>query len=204
MLPSWFVYVAIGIRVYGGFDYFRSVLTGRSKPNPITWFIWGLTPMVAFAAHIHEHVGIQAWVTFALGFTPLMICVAALYKDRSRSHFTTFNVGCGMLAIIGVILWQLTEQPILAIVFSILADIFGSIPTLIKSYYRPHTEYLAPYLLSILSMALTLATFKVWHFTGYAFTVYILLINTAISGTILVGHSLQRKQKAARRRRKKQ
>jgi hypothetical protein len=201
MIASWFVYVAIVIRVIGGFDYFRSVLTGRSKPNPITWFIWGLTPMVAFAAQIHENVGIQAWVTFALGATPLMICVAALYKNRSRSHFTTFNVGCGLIAIVGVVLWQLTNEPLLAILFSILADIFGSIPTLVKSYCQPQTEYLTPYLLSMVSMALTLATFRSWHFTSYAFPAYILLINAAIGGAILLGHSKQRSRQQKRRSR---
>lgn len=195
MVPSQFVYVAILIRLIGGIGYFRGVFTGKARPNPITWFIWGLTAMVAFAAQLREGVGLQAWVTFTLGLTPILICIAALWKGRSRSHFTFFNIGCGLLAIVGIVLWQITDDPRLAIVFSILADTFGSLPTIIKSLWHPDSEYPLPYLLSVLSMVVTLATIQQWNFATYAFPIYIAVINTIIFSAIIIGKRIARPPK---------
>jgi len=158
MLPEWFVSIAIAIRIIGGLSYFHGVFKGRAKPNPITWFIWSATAMVAFAAQLDEHIGVQAWVTFSLGVTPLLVCIVSLFKNRSEPHFTPFNMSCGVLAIIGIILWQVTDNALLAIVFSIFADTAGSIPTVIKAFKNPASEYAPAYSMSILSMIVTLLT----------------------------------------------
>ncbi len=187
MLPAWCVYIAIAIRIFGGLSYFHGIFKGRANPNPITWFIWSATAMVAFAAQIHEGIGLQAWVTFSLGLTPLLVCVVSLFKNRSRSHFTPFNISCGILALIGIILWQATSNALVAIVFSILADTSGSIPTVVKAFRHPSTEYAPAYSMSILSMVITLLTIDDWEFASYAFPLYIAVINCVICGAIWFG-----------------
>ncbi len=207
MLPEWFVSIAIAIRIFGGLSYFRGVFTGKAKPNPITWFIWSATAMVAFAAQLHEHVGAQAWVTFSLGITPLLVCIVSLLKNRSEPHFTPFNLSCGALALIGIVLWQATDNALLAIVFSIFADTAGSIPTVVKAFNHPTSEYAPAYAMSILSMLITLGTITTWDFASYAFPTYIALINIVIFGAIFWGThrvkqqnpSLKRKQTSHKR-----
>jgi len=188
MLPNWFVFVAIAIRLAGGAGYIRSTIKGRAKPNPITWFIWALTALVAFAAQITEGVGIQALMTCALAVGPLIIFCISLRVSRDASHFTFFNVCCGVLAIVGVILWQATSNALLAIICSILADMCGSLPTVRKAYRDPHGETALPFLLSIASMVITLATIKQWTIAAAAFPAYILCINAVIYGAIAYGH----------------
>lgn len=187
MLPAWFIFIAIGIRLAGGLGYILSVLHGKAKPNPITWFIWGLTPLVAFAAQLQENVGTAALMTLALGISPLIVFVISLFKSRSASHFTIFNIGCGLLALFGVVMWQLTNNPLLAIAFSIGADIFASIPTIRKGYRRPESETALPFLFSIASMVITLFTITDWHFASFAFPLYMLVINSVIFGAIFLG-----------------
>lgn len=181
MLPSWFLNVAIVIRLSGGAGYTLAVIRGRAKPNPVTWFFWSLTPLIAFIAQLHESVGYTAWVTFALGLSPLAVLISSLIcNSHLKPHFTPATITCGICAAIGVVLWRITDNPIMAIWFSIAADIFGSIPTLMKSYSAPQTEYPLTYFLSITSMVITLLTIQRWNFATYAFPAYILLINIAL------------------------
>lgn len=184
MLPDWSVFIAIGIRFLSGVGYLHSVLRGKARPNPITWFIWSLTAFVAFFAQQHTHVGASAYMTLALGISPFIICITALIKHPAAPHFTIFSISCGALALLGILLWQLTDNPNLAITFSIFADAFGGIPTIRKSYHHPHTEYALPYALSVCSMLITLGALDNWQFSGYAFPAYILGINLVIFATI--------------------
>ncbi|HSW75167.1 MAG TPA: hypothetical protein VLG16_04870 [Candidatus Saccharimonadales bacterium] len=194
MLPVWCVFIAISVRLLGSASYFKSVLRGKTQPNPITWFIWSLTALVAFFAQLHARVGFSMYTTLALGLGPLIICITALIKHPTASHFTPFNITCGVVALVGVALWQATANANLAIVFSILADTFGSIPTMHKSYHHPHTEYALPYALSVCSMVITLATLQQWRFLGYAYPLYIFTINLTIFSTIMWRGSFLKRQ----------
>lgn len=180
MLPPYFIGVAILIRLISGGRYAWGVLRGRARPNPVTWFFWGVTAMVAFVAQVHENAGVQALVTFVLGLSPLIIFCVALTKDKLAPHLTPFTNACAAMTVLGIVLWQATDNANLAIIFSIFADIAASMPTLLKSYHDPDSEYSFPYFLSVVSMAVTLLTIDDWDFSTYGFPLYMLLINVAL------------------------
>lgn len=180
MLPAWFILVAVVIRLSAGYSYIRAVLNKKAHPNPITWFFWGLTPLIAFSAQISKDVGLAAWITLALAIGPLIIFILSLRHNWSRAHFTPSTTICAVMALLGIGLWLSTDNPAFAIVFSIMADIFGSIPTLVKTYHNPASEDARAYLLSVVSMVITLFTITNWSFASYAMPAYILLINLVI------------------------
>lgn len=185
MLDTGLIIAAIGLRLAAGLHYFVATSKGKVQPNPITWLFWGLAPLVAFFAQIQAGASENAWTTLALAIGPLSIFVAALLVERrKRWHISRFDFGCGTLAVAGIILWQITANPSVAIVFGILADIAGGIPTVIKSYRAPRSERALPYFLSILSMILTLASLKEWTFIHSAFPIYILGINVLLFSLI--------------------
>lgn len=181
MLPVWFIGFSVGIRLLGGTQYAFAVLRGKARPNPITWFLWGLTPLIAFFAQVSEE-GLtgQALVLLALGTTPLVVCIITLIKHNTRQHFTPFALTCGLLALIGIILWRVTKIPAIAVIFSILADIFATLPTLQKAYRHPDSEYAWPYALSAFSMVITLLTITDWRFVVFAFPLYMLAVNVVL------------------------
>ncbi|HET8670214.1 MAG TPA: hypothetical protein VFM05_06165 [Candidatus Saccharimonadales bacterium] len=181
MLPAWFVVFSVFIRIFSGGRYAWGVLRGKARPNPITWFLWGLTPMIALGAQLQEQgFGSQAIVLFALGLSPLVICSLTIATQGLRQHLDAFTLTCGGIAGIGIVLWQITDQPTIAIAFGILADIFATLPTLQKAYKDPSSEYAFPYLLSMVSMAIALLTIDKWVFAVYAFPLYMLCINVAL------------------------
>jgi len=180
MLPAWFTAFSIAIRLIGGTQYAWGVATGKARPNPITWFLWGLTPLIAFAAQVQYEFTAQSLVLLALAASPLIISALAIIKYGLREHLNLFSVTCGVLAGIGIVLWQVTSVPELAIIFSIAADIFATLPTLRKAYRDPGSEYAWPYAWSVLSMIITLLTVQEWVFLVYAFPLYMLLINVLL------------------------
>jgi hypothetical protein len=180
MLPAWFTLFSVAIRLIGGAQYAWGVLRGKAQPNPITWFLWGLTPLIAFLAQLQYGLKPQSFVLLALATSPLVISVLALATHNARQHFTPFALLCGVAALAGIVSWQLTSIPELAIAFSIIADIFATLPTLRKAYHRPASEYAWPYALSAVSMIITLLTIRQWTFDVYAFPLYMLLVNMVL------------------------
>ncbi|HEY6396548.1 MAG TPA: hypothetical protein VIX82_03735 [Solirubrobacteraceae bacterium] len=45
--------------------------------------LWTLTPLIAFAAERAQHVGLEALLTFAVGFGPLLVVVASFVDPRA-------------------------------------------------------------------------------------------------------------------------
>jgi hypothetical protein len=176
-LPAWCVAVAIAIRLFGGGQYALAVARRRARPNVVTWFLWGLTPMIAVAAQLTDRPGPEVAVTFVLGLGPLVVAAVGLRTDRSASRPTPFTIACAAASVAAVVAWRLTAAPELAIALCILADLLATLPTLGKAYRSPRTEYAPPYLLSMLAMLLTIGTVTHGGFTAYGFPVYMLVVN---------------------------
>ena len=102
MLPAWFTVFSIAIRLIGGAQYAWGVVVGKARPNPITWFLWGLTPLIAFFAQLQNGLNAQALVLLALATSPLVISALTVIKYGVREHFTGFSVTCGVLALSGM------------------------------------------------------------------------------------------------------
>ena len=185
MLDIILITIAIILRLSSGGHYLLATLSGRVQPNPITWLFWGLAPLIAFLAQLQQHLTSGTWVTLALAVGPLSIFAATMFTNRQkRWKISAFDLGCGIFAVAGIILWQATDSALVAIAFGICADIAGGIPTVKKAYYHPHTEHALPYFLTMLSMILTIVSLGAWSVIDYAFPLYILGINCLLFGLI--------------------
>ena len=171
--------VAIAVRLAGGARYAVAVVRRTARPNIVTWFLWGVTPMIALTAQ-PDREGPAAAVTFALGLGPLVVAAVAFCTDRSASRLTPFTAGCAAASLAGIALWQLTAMPILAVAAAIVADLLATLPTLRKAYRDPASEYAPTYLLSVLAMLVTLGTVAGGDVAAYAFPLYMLLVNLAL------------------------
>jgi len=176
MIDEKFVLVGAVLNLMGSTTYAWNTLKGRTKPNRVTWFLWALAPLIAFTAQINEGVGLQALMTFMVGFGPLMIFIASFLNKKASWQITKLDITCGVLSVFALVLWAITGNGTIAIVFSILADLLAGIPTLIKSYKAPETEHSDAFRNGALSAAITLLTIQTWTFVNYGFALYILLI----------------------------
>jgi len=178
MIDERFVWVGVGLLFIGGGMYVKDILSGNVRPNIVTWFLWALAPLIAFAAQLQQGVGSAAWLTFAVGFCPAVICVAAIKKGFIR--LTTLDYICGGMSLVALVAWQVSHSGALAILFSILADCLAAVPTLIKSFRDPSSESSLLFLFFMISALLTLLTVKQWTIENVAFALYILALYTVL------------------------
>jgi hypothetical protein len=184
MLHENFVILGAIIGFLGGVSYVIDTLKGKTKPNRVSWFIWALAPMLAFSAEISKGVGIHSLMTFMVGFSPLLIFIASFLNSNAEWKLTKLDLTCGVLSIIGLIIWLILKEGNIGIFFAILADGLAGIPTIVKSYKFPETENYIGFLTAAISAALTILTIKIWDFAHFGFPVYIFLI--CILLTILI------------------
>ena len=192
MFPAGLIIAAILLRFASGASYFKATWQGRAQPSLVSWFFWSITALIAFAVQMLKGDGASAWVTLAIGLSPIAVCVAALYRGAYRTGLSSGDKWCIALTIMGILLWLVSKNPLTALVMSILADIFSSIPTILKSWRAPHTEYPIAYMLSIASMAITLLTITNWSITNWLFAAYILGINLTYVVTIFASRKFRR------------
>jgi hypothetical protein len=178
------VLIAVFLRLASGVSYLRAVVRGKAKPSVVSWFFWGAIPVIAFVVEVNQHVGIVSLSTLALGVCPCLVFVLAL-RTGPALRFNRTDKFSATLALLGVILWLVTSDAMLALFFSVLADISSCVPTITKSYREPDSEHGFPYLLSAVSMAVVLAAIDQWNAASYLFPAYTLLINTIFCVLIL-------------------
>lgn len=182
MINENFVILGAIIFFFGSIGYFLDTLKGKVKPNRVTWFIWSLAPLIAFAAQIREGVGIhQSLLTFMVGFIPLIISIASFVNKKAYWEIGRLDIICGVLALVGLFLWYITGTGIIAIFFSILVDALAAFPTVVKSYKFPETENYFLYFANAISAAITLLTIKIWNFETFGFSLYIFLLTSLLA-----------------------
>lgn len=181
MLPEYFAVIGSLLASSGGFLYLYHTIRGTVQPNKVTWFFWGAFPMIAFFAQRAQDVDWLAWATFAAGFTPFLIIIAATFNPKAYWKLESRDYICLGVALIGVFLWMLTNEPNLAILFAILADLAAGLPTIIKSYKYPGSESWGAYALSALGFAIAVASVHIWTFEYYGFVAYLFAINLLLA-----------------------
>ena len=140
MLDERFVILGALLSICGALTYLIDTLKGKVKPNRVSWFMWALSPLIAFAAEIKQGVGIQSLMTFMVGFNPLCIFIASFFNKKSFWKIKPVDLMCGAFSLLGLLLWYLTKVGNIAILFSILSDGTASIPTIIKSWQAPEQK----------------------------------------------------------------
>ncbi len=173
MLDERFVWVGFVLSFYGGLSYLIDTLKGKAKPNRVSWFFWALAPLIAFSAELQKGVGLQALMTLSVGLNPLLVFIASFFNKQSYWKLDRLDYFYGGLATLGIIIWQITGEGNIAILFSILADGFAAIPTVIKSYTDPGSESSTVFLFGMVNSGITMLTIKVWDFAHWGFPVYI-------------------------------
>lgn len=176
MLNENFVIIGVILQSIGGFSYLIDTIKGKIQPNKVSWLLWSIAPLVAFAAEISQGVGIQAFTTFIVGFVPLVIFIASFTNRKAEWKLGKLDIICGILSLSGVILWGVTKVGNIAILFSIIADGLAAVPTIVKSYSHPESENDLVYLFGVINAGIGLLVIKAWNFEHYGFPVYLFVV----------------------------
>ena len=95
MINQHFVIVGALFNLVGSATYAFNTIKGKTKPNRVTWFLWALAPLIAFAAQLNEGVTWAALMTFMVGFGPLIIFISSFVNRKAYWKITKLDIVCG-------------------------------------------------------------------------------------------------------------
>jgi len=174
---EYLVFVAAFATLLATYVYVRSMFKGGTKPNRVSWLMWAIAPFIAFAAAVSNGVGWAALPVFMSGFSPFLIFTASFVTKRAHWSLASFDYVCGILSALALVLWFVTKDPNVAIVFAIASDALASIPTLKKAWNHPETESAWPFMVGVFNSATSFFAFTTWAFSAFAFPTYLIIIN---------------------------
>lgn len=179
--PHWLVIISAIMSVLGSYAYIKDTLSGKTKPNRVSWSMWAIAPLIGTGAAITS--GADFWATsrvFLAGLLPLIVFLASFANRQSYWKVTLFDLACGALSAAALIVWGVIDSPRSAILFAAIGDGFACLPTLIKAWRWPDTETGITYILSFVSVVIIIPSIPIWNIENSAFQVYMLVANALL------------------------
>jgi hypothetical protein len=174
------VLVAATVSLAAAAVYIRSMFHGQTKPNRVTWFMWSVAPFVATAAAVSDGVGWAVVPVFMSSFCPFLIFTASFFSKEGYWKQTSFDLLCGALSAVALLLWYITSNPNVAIVFAIVSDALAAIPTIIKAKNDPQTESIWPFLVGLFAPLTSFLVAASFGFSEVAFPAYLIVVNSVL------------------------
>jgi hypothetical protein len=175
--------IATIIGLIGYAPYFRDIFIGKTKPHVFSWFIWSVLTCIAFVAQVIEGAGAGAWVT---GFTALICFVISILAVKyGEKQITRIDSLCLFGALVGIVLWLLTDNPLAAVVLITVTDALAFIPTFRKTYHKPEEETLIEYFLASVKFLVGLFALESFNLTTTLYPASLVLMNGAFVVMVL-------------------
>jgi hypothetical protein len=177
---EYLILAAVLVTLLSAFAYIRSMFKGGAKPNRVSWLMWAIAPFIAAAAAKSSGVGWAVVPVIMSGVSPLLIFAASFFTKKAYWKLAVFDYVCGAFSGLALVLWYVTSDPNVAIVFAIASDGFAAIPTLTKAWRYPETESVWPFITGIFGASSSLAAATLWTFSEYSFPAYLLIVNVMV------------------------
>jgi len=176
---SYWIIGTLVLSLLSPISYTRSMLAGKARPHRVTRLIVWLASVagVLGVTGTSNVAGIIfAWIFLARA--TYLLVMAAIYGVGGWQKLDKYCLGLGVVAL-G--LYVTTHNGFVTILFGILADLIGYIPTFVKTWRRPDSE--DPVYFGIEALASLFAVFAVWSWVvGIMFPVYF----TVCAGAVVV------------------
>lgn len=174
--------------------YIRSVTRGTTRPSAVSWFGWALLFAIATAAQASKGIDWSLAVPLISTISTTIIAFTAL--RLGRAVWTRVDGICIVLATLAIVLWAITKEPLTAIIFSMIADLAVTIPTIVKTYQDSTSEPATLWVLYVIGITLELIATRDLTIYNLLFPVYTVLGSTIIMLLALRGHYISIKSGA--------
>ena len=148
--------------------YIRPVMKGKTRPHVFSWIIWGSTTFVIFLAQLADKGGAGAWPIGVSGIISIYIAILAFYKKADNS-ITSLDWIFLITAVLGMLLWYFTSDPLWTVLILTSIDVIGFGPTMRKAYHHPHEEHLTFFILMAIRNLTALLALEHYSLTTMSF-----------------------------------
>lgn len=174
-MKTMFIIISSLLALISPIIYAKAIFKGEAKPHRTTRLVLLILTSLATASLFAQGNTVAIWLA---GVSTIQsIFIFALSIKHGMGGWDKKDIACLLIALAGVILWRTTNNPLIALYASIMADFVGMIPALIKTFYFPKTEIWTFYLLDVFAAIFSLLAVKNYTLREFAYPVYIMVIN---------------------------
>ncbi len=167
--------LSILLEVIGYLMYLKAILAGNAKPHRTTRLvILVIANIAAFSLFAQQNYVVFWLASVAVLFSWIIFLLSFKY---GMGGWEKTDIVCLIIALSGIVLWKATDDPFLALYAAILADFTGMVPTLLKTYHKPHTEVWYFFFLSGISAVCNIVALHTFMFKDYLYPLYLVVIN---------------------------
>jgi hypothetical protein len=170
--------------------YIKDTLNGETRPNIVSWGLWTLIQLIGIWILLASPDGYSWPLVFlcATTFNTASVVVLCLLGYGSR-EFGKLEFACLVIALIAIIIWITSNDPLLALSFDISADLVAAVPTLVKTWREPRSEAVVPWAMVSLAAGLGALSTTIVNVENLVLPIYLALVNGAIALVAYVGQS---------------
>lgn len=179
-----FAVVGVSLAVFGYIAYFKDIAKGKTKPHAFTWFIWATLTAIAFFAQYSEGGGVGAAVLGVTALVSYIIFFVAL--KVGKKNIAKIDWVFLVASLFALVLWGLTDDPLLSIILITIVDSVAFAPTFRKAYKDPSTETLSTFLLSGIKFVFAIGALEAYSVATVLYPASLVLANFLFVGLLIV------------------
>lgn len=180
-----FLSVLLGMLGYG--IYFKQIFSGKIKPHAFSWFVWSLTTAIIFFAQVSKNAGAGAWAIGVVSLACFSISIIALFKGEKG--IVIWDWIFLAVAFLGIFLWWLTKDPLLAVILISVTDAAATFPTIFKAYRKPFEESFTLFLINSLRSLISIFAIESYSLTTVLHPAKLVVFNSIVAIVILYKRS---------------
>ena len=176
MLPENFIYVVLVSQVFAASTYMWATLKGHVQPNRVSWLLWGVLTLISFFASLDAGAGKEALLTLTISINRFIIFGLTFVNKKAYWKIIPRDYWLGAIAAVGLVLWMITGEGLLALGLAIFANFMAGLPTMIKAYQQPESESGTLFKLCLVNSMLALMTVQEGYTLGVlGFPLYLIV-----------------------------
>ena len=162
--------------------YIVAILKGKTKPSRATWFIWAVMGIILAVSYRASGAEDTIWVAVSEAIAPTIIALLAIKYGIGGAE--KIDIFCFVASLFSLFLWWIFGSPVVALVANLSIDFFAAIPTIKKSWRKPHEEDRFAWTLTQMGELLNLFAIDKMAFAIVIFPIYRFVINGIITGLL--------------------
>ena len=175
--------LAVVLTFVGYIPYILDTIKRKTKPHIFSWFIWAFVTFIVFALQVLGRAGVGAFVTLATAVLCLAIFVLGL-KDGQKD-ITKFDTVTFIVALVAIGIWVFAKQPVVSVLLITTINTLAVLPTIRKSWNKPHSETLFTWMLGAVRNSLGIIALENFSVLTWLYPVSSLVVNILFSSMLI-------------------
>lgn len=186
-------YISMVISILGALPYAIGALKGRVKPERATWGVWTLILVLSLAGYRAE--GGEASSFFILGDLIITGSIFIISIFKGVGGLSKVDIYCILLSLIGLLVWQMSSDPVYQIIGTVSADAMALIPTIKHALEKPEQESSSAFISAAIASLLGVMSVGNWNLVLISYPLYLYTINLITALVITISKYNQKKSR---------